>query len=42
MATEIERLDKEPGGPPIIGAYGGVSLHEQSHGESFFIPRRLM
>src|SRR5205807_3992627 len=36
VATEIERLDKEPGGPPIIGAYGGVSLHEQSHGESFF------
>jgi predicted ATPase len=36
VASEIERLDKEPGGPPIIGAYGGVSLHEQSHGESFF------
>lgn len=37
VATEIERLDKEPGGgPPIIGAYGGRSLHEQSHGESFF------
>src|SRR5262249_18629331 len=37
VATEIERLDKEPGGgPPIIGAYGGISLHEQSHGESFF------
>lgn len=36
VATEIERLDKEPGGPPLIGAYGGVSLHEQSHGESFF------
>ena len=37
VATEIERLDKEPmGGPKIIGAYGGVSLHEQSHGESFF------
>ena len=36
VATEIERLDNEPaGGPPIIGAYGGVSLHEQSHGESF-------
>jgi predicted ATPase len=36
VATEIERLDKEPGGgPPIIGAFGGVSLHEQSHGESF-------
>jgi predicted ATPase len=36
VATEIERLDKEPGGPPIIDAYGGKSLHEQSHGESFF------
>jgi predicted ATPase len=36
LATEIERLDAEPGGPPIIGAYGGKSLHEQSHGESFF------
>jgi predicted ATPase len=36
VATEIERLDSEPsGGPPIIGAYGGLSLHEQSHGESF-------
>jgi predicted ATPase len=35
VATEIERLDKEGGGPPIISSYGGVSLHEQSHGESF-------
>jgi predicted ATPase len=36
VATEIERLDAEPGGgPAIIGSYGGVSLHEQSHGESF-------
>jgi predicted ATPase len=31
MATEIERL-----GPSLLGAYGGRSLHEQSHGESFF------
>ena len=30
-------IDEDPcGGPPIIGAYGGKSLHEQSHGESFF------
>jgi len=36
VATEIERLDEGPGGPPIIDAYGGRSLHEQSHGESFF------
>lgn len=35
VATEIERLDEEPGGPPIINSYGGRSLHEQSHGESF-------
>jgi predicted ATPase len=36
VATEIERLDKErAGGPPIIDSFGGVSLHEQSHGESF-------
>jgi predicted ATPase len=36
VATEIERLDAEPGlGPPIVDSYGGVSLHEQSHGESF-------
>lgn len=39
VATEIERLDQGPegeGGLPIIDAYGGTSLHEQSHGESFF------
>ena len=36
VATHIEALDAEPAfGPPIIEAYGGVSLHEQSHGESF-------
>jgi predicted ATPase len=36
VGTEIERLDSEPGGgPPIIDGFGGVSLHEQSHGESF-------
>ena len=34
LGTEIERLDEGPGGP-IIRAYGGRSLHEQSHGESF-------
>ena len=37
VATEIERLDSEPSfGPPVIESYGGQSLHEQSHGESFF------
>jgi predicted ATPase len=35
VATEIEELDKAPGGRPIIDSYGGVSLHAQSHGESF-------
>jgi predicted ATPase len=36
VATNIEELDREPfGGPPIIDSYGGKSLHEQSHGESF-------
>jgi predicted ATPase len=37
VATEIERLDEEPGpAPSIISSYGGVSLHEQSHGEAFW------
>ncbi|WP_213958140.1 AAA family ATPase [Variovorax sp. dw_954] len=36
VATEIERLDEDPmAGPPIVDSYGGRSLHEQSHGESF-------
>ena len=35
VATEIERLDSEGMGPLVIGSYGGKSLHEQSHGESF-------
>src|SRR5262249_34400002 len=36
VATEIERLDSEPAfSPPLINSYGGRSLHEQSHGESF-------
>jgi predicted ATPase len=36
VGTEIEALDRGGGGPPVIDSYGGVSLHEQSHGESFF------
>jgi predicted ATPase len=37
VASEIERLDDEPSfGRPVIHSYGGRSLHEQSHGESFF------
>ena len=36
VATEIENLDSEPAAsPPVINSYGGRSLHEQSHGESF-------
>ncbi|HJT96759.1 MAG TPA: AAA family ATPase [Rhodanobacteraceae bacterium] len=35
VASEIERLDREGGGPRVIDSYGGRSLHEQSHGESF-------
>ncbi len=36
VATEIEQLDSVPSfSPPIINSYGGRSLHEQSHGESF-------
>jgi predicted ATPase len=35
VATEIERLDSEGMGPRVIDSYGGKSLHEQSHGESF-------
>ncbi|RYZ01847.1 MAG: AAA family ATPase [Myxococcales bacterium] len=35
-ASYIEELDREPAfAPPIIDSYGGRSLHEQSHGESF-------
>ena len=36
VATEIEKLDAEPGKAPHIGpSYGARPLHEQSHGESF-------
>lgn len=35
VASEIERLDRDPGSPPLLPAYGGVSPHERSHGESF-------
>ena len=36
VASEIQRLDESSSfGPPIIDSYGGRSLHEQSHGESF-------
>ncbi|TVY01876.1 AAA family ATPase [Paenibacillus cremeus] len=37
LATNIDEMDSEPSfGPPIKDSYGGKSLHEQSHGESFF------
>lgn len=35
VATEIERLSADPGSPSLLGAYGGVSPHQRSHGESF-------
>jgi predicted ATPase len=36
VASEIDRLDEEPASsPPIKESYGGESLHNQSHGESF-------
>jgi len=36
VASNIDKLDREGGfGPPIIDSYGGKSLHQQSHGESF-------
>ncbi|MDR6569098.1 AAA family ATPase [Chitinophaga ginsengisegetis] len=36
VGTNIEELDKEGIGPRVIDSYGGVSLHEQSHGEAFW------
>ncbi len=37
VATNIDEMDRDPFGigAPIISNYGGVSLHKQSHGESF-------
>ena len=36
VATNIDELDAAPSfGAPLIASYGGVSLHRQSHGESF-------
>ncbi len=36
VASNIDDLDSIPAAAPtIISGYGGVSLHEQSHGESF-------
>ncbi len=37
VASYIDELDEQPSpGPRIRDSYGGKSLHEQSHGESFF------
>ena len=36
VASSIDQMDRIPGpGPRVIDSYGGVSLHRQSHGESF-------
>ena len=36
VATNIDEMDSEPSfGASVISSYGGVSLHKQSHGESF-------
>ncbi len=36
LASNIDDMDKEPSFDPlVIESYGGVSLHKQSHGESF-------
>jgi predicted ATPase len=35
LASAIEDLDDGPGGGSIIDSYGGRSLHDQSHGQSF-------
>lgn len=36
VASNIDDLDEGGISPRVIDSYGGVSLHEQSHGESFF------
>lgn len=36
VASNIDQMDRIPApGPSVIESYGGVSLHKQSHGESF-------
>ncbi|MDD3193682.1 MAG: AAA family ATPase [Oscillospiraceae bacterium] len=36
LASDIDQLDQPPSfGRSVIDSYGGVSLHHQSHGESF-------
>lgn len=36
VSTNIDEMDEEEGlGAPVKNSYGGLSLHERSHGESF-------
>jgi len=36
VATNIDEMDEGPGfGARLVDSYGGISLHKQSHGESF-------
>ena len=35
VATNIDEMDETTRGPRLIDSYGGISLHRQSHGESF-------
>ncbi len=35
VASNIDEMDEVGIGAPVIASYGGVSLHKQSHGESF-------
>lgn len=35
VASNIDDMDMELLGAPVIDSYGGISLHKQSHGESF-------
>ena len=36
VASNIDELDRQPAfSPRVIESYGGISLHKQSHGESF-------
>jgi len=36
VASNIDQMDRIPApGPRVIESYGGISLHKQSHGESF-------
>ncbi len=38
IASHLDELDSDPTllGPPVLDAYGGISLHDRSHGETFF------